>query len=87
MDQAREQRIRERAYQIREWDGRPDGRHELRWWLACEEIEREDRPPPDWWTSGTEPHPAGPMVQQAVTNGQTSSSTKQARMRRPPGAP
>jgi hypothetical protein len=37
-----EQRIRERAYQIWEHEGRPDGRAEHHWEQACALIARED---------------------------------------------
>lgn len=48
MDRVREQRIRDRAYFIWIHEGYPEGRHQLHWWLACEDIEREDMPPA-WW--------------------------------------
>ncbi|KAA0687627.1 DUF2934 domain-containing protein [Azospirillum brasilense] len=39
----REDRIRHRAYEIWERDGRPEGRGEDHWAQACAEIEAEDR--------------------------------------------
>ncbi|WP_353860859.1 DUF2934 domain-containing protein [Azospirillum formosense] len=39
----REDRIRHRAYEIWERDGRPEGRGEEHWAQACAEIEAEDR--------------------------------------------
>jgi hypothetical protein len=39
---AHEQRIRERAYFIWKNEGCPEGRHELHWWLASCDIDRED---------------------------------------------
>ncbi|TWA79488.1 DUF2934 family protein [Azospirillum brasilense] len=39
----REDRIRHRAYEIWERDGRPEGRGEQHWAQACAEIEAEDR--------------------------------------------
>ena len=42
MRHAHEQRVRERAYYIWKNEGCPEGRHELHWWLACCDIERED---------------------------------------------
>lgn len=39
----REDRIRHRAYEIWERDGRPEGRGESHWAQACAEIEAEDR--------------------------------------------
>src|SRR5689334_12089519 len=40
----RDQRIRDRAYQIWEREGRPEGRHDEHWRRAAEEIEAEARP-------------------------------------------
>ncbi|TNC61516.1 DUF2934 domain-containing protein [Rubellimicrobium roseum] len=37
----REDRIRERAHEIWEREGRPEGRHDEHWRLATEEIDRE----------------------------------------------
>lgn len=37
------ERIRRRAYEIWEREGRPDGREREHWAMAAEEIEREDR--------------------------------------------
>ncbi|HSK39674.1 MAG TPA: DUF2934 domain-containing protein [Arenibaculum sp.] len=36
-----EDRIRRRAYEIWEREGRPDGRHELHWTLAIEDLARD----------------------------------------------
>ncbi|WP_142849336.1 DUF2934 domain-containing protein [Telmatospirillum sp. J64-1] len=41
MDQHRELRIRERAYQIWESQGRPEGRHDDHWAQAAAEIDAE----------------------------------------------
>lgn len=51
MDQSREQRIRDRAYVIWTREGRPEGREDVHWRLACEDIESEGRPP-EWRSVG-----------------------------------
>jgi len=38
-----ENRIRQRAYEIWEREGRPEGRHAEHWDIACREIEDSDR--------------------------------------------
>ena len=43
MDDARETRIRERAHEIWEREGRPEGAQEEHWQRACEEIDAEDQ--------------------------------------------
>jgi hypothetical protein len=48
MDQAREDRIRTRAYFIWTREGRPDGRDLVHWRLASEDINREDRLAATW---------------------------------------
>jgi hypothetical protein len=53
MDQAREQRIRERAYFIWKREGCPEGRHLVHWRLATQDIEGQDRSS-EW--GGTGPH-------------------------------
>jgi hypothetical protein len=55
MDQAREQRIRERAYFIWKREGCPEGRHLVHWRLATEDIERQDRSS-EWWRTGPDGH-------------------------------
>ena len=40
--QANENLIRERAYHIWESEGKPDGRAEQHWKLACESLKAED---------------------------------------------
>lgn len=52
-DEAREQRIRERAYHLWEADGRPHGRHEEYWERAETLTRMEDDP-----TAGELPNPA-----------------------------
>lgn len=37
-----ENRIRQRAYEIWEQEGRPEGRHAEHWEQACRECERDD---------------------------------------------
>jgi hypothetical protein len=44
MDQDREERVRRRAHEIWEQEGRPEGRHEDHWRQAREEIDRESPP-------------------------------------------
>ncbi len=39
-------RVRARAHQIWEREGRPDGRHVEHWHMACAEIASEDEPKP-----------------------------------------
>jgi hypothetical protein len=48
MDQAREDRIRERAYLIWIREGRPEGRDKVHWRLASDDIDREDRLAATW---------------------------------------
>jgi Protein of unknown function (DUF2934) len=43
--EAREERIRERAYHIWEASGRPPGRDEEFWHRACEMLAADDGPP------------------------------------------
>jgi hypothetical protein len=43
MNDDREQRIRERAHQIWEREGRPDGQEQSHWERASREISEEDR--------------------------------------------
>ncbi len=43
MHDSREDRIRHRAHEIWEREGRPEGQHELHWAQACAEIEAEER--------------------------------------------
>lgn len=43
MNDQREQRIRERAHQIWEREGRPDGQEQSHWERASREIDEEDR--------------------------------------------
>ena len=43
MDDERERRIRERAHEIWEREGRPDGAQEEHWRRASEEIDAEDQ--------------------------------------------
>ena len=43
MSDKREQRIRERAHQIWESEGRPDGQDQSHWERASREIEEEER--------------------------------------------
>ena len=43
MNDQREQRIRERAHQIWEREGRPDGQEQSHWDRASREIDEEDR--------------------------------------------
>ncbi|NUB15916.1 DUF2934 domain-containing protein [Azospirillum brasilense] len=43
MQGSREDRIRHRAHEIWEREGRPEGRHEVHWAQACAEIEAEER--------------------------------------------
>ena len=43
MDEERETRIRERAHEIWEREGRPEGAQEEHWRRACEEIDAEDQ--------------------------------------------
>jgi len=50
-EQSRDERISALAYQIWEEDGRPEGRSEMHWYLACEMIDAEDaaqEPLPVW---------------------------------------
>ncbi len=42
-DKPDEHRIRERAYAIWIEEGKPDGRDQEHWLLACRELEREPR--------------------------------------------
>ena len=47
----RDERISALAYQIWEEDGRPEGRSEVHWYLACEMIDAEEaaaEPLPTW---------------------------------------
>jgi len=49
--QSRDERIGALAYQIWEEEGRPDGRSEVHWYVACEMIDAEDaaaEPLPTW---------------------------------------
>jgi hypothetical protein len=49
--QSREARVSVIAYQIWEEEGRPHGRHDIHWQLACEMVDAEDlakEPPPTW---------------------------------------
>ncbi len=48
MDQAREDRIRERAYLIWLREGRPEGRDKVHLRLASDDIDREDRLAATW---------------------------------------
>ena len=41
MDDDREHRIRERAHDLWQAEGRPDGRHERHWLAAEEEFDRQ----------------------------------------------
>ena len=41
-----EERVRQRAYEIWEEAGRPDGQHNAHWQQACHEIETEGGEPP-----------------------------------------
>jgi DUF2934 family protein len=43
MDEEREARIRQRAHEIWEREGRPEGAQEEHWRRACEEIDAEDQ--------------------------------------------
>ena len=43
MEEERERRIRARAYEIWDREGRPEGAQEEHWRRACEEIDAEDR--------------------------------------------
>jgi Protein of unknown function (DUF2934) len=43
MNNQREQRIRDRAHQIWEREGRPDGQEQNHWERASREIDEEDR--------------------------------------------
>jgi hypothetical protein len=48
---SRDERIGALAYQIWEEEGRPDGRSEVHWYVACEMIDAEDaaaEPLPTW---------------------------------------
>lgn len=45
MTNDREERIRRRAHEIWEREGRPEGLHEVHWLQARREIEAEDQPP------------------------------------------
>ena len=51
MDDAPETRVRKRAYEIWESEGRPEGAQDKHWRRACEEINAEDE------TSGGETAP------------------------------
>jgi hypothetical protein len=41
-----EERVRQRAHEIWEEAGKPDGQHEAHWEQACREIEAEGDEPP-----------------------------------------
>lgn len=64
----RDERISLLAYQIWEEEGRPDGRDEVHWYLACQMVDAEDgaetEPLPEWLNRQEQaPAPATAEVQ------------------------
>lgn len=62
----RDDQIRQRAHEIWEREGRPEGRQEEHWQRAVEEIERE------LGTDGAQPAPKASRSRSYVRSGQTS---------------
>jgi len=61
----REERIRERAHQLWEQEGRPDGRHADHWERAAREVDAEDRS----LDAGTAPDKTTPPASGGLASG------------------
>ncbi len=58
-EQSRDERVSALAFQIWEEEGRPEGRSEVHWYLACQMVDAEDeaREPLPVWLNKAEQQP------------------------------